>query len=149
MKKSRLGLVALLLLGVRCGEPVFAPSRSNDPPAHIRADSTGNEALDRAIGERRSNEWVEVSGTVVKLLPDDRKGTRHQRFLLLLADGTTVLVAHNLEIAERAPLREGQEARLRGEYEWNEKGGVLHWTHHDPKGRHQGGWIEVNGQRVR
>ncbi len=147
-------LVCLLLLGVGCVEPAPLPPRSAEPPAivaegSVRADSTGNATLDRAIREQLSNQWVEVSGVVVKLLPDDRKGSRHQRFLLRLGDGTTVLVAHNIDLASRAPVREGDEARLRGEYEWNEKGGVLHWTHHDPKGRHQGGWIEVDGQRVR
>ena len=30
--------------------------------------------------------------------------------------------------------------------EWNEQGGIIHWTHHDPDGRHLPGWIKHNGR---
>ena len=26
-------------------------------------------------------------------------------------------------------------------------GGVIHWSHHDPTKKRQGGWIEHNGKR--
>ncbi len=91
---------------------------------------------------------VEGTGHVAKLLADDRHGSRHQRFLLRVDGGPTVLVAHNIDLAERvAPLQAGDEVRFRGEYVWNAKGGILHWTHADPDRRHEGGWIEVGGRR--
>lgn len=105
--------------------------------------------IEQAFRERRGDLWVEVVGEVRKTLPDDRDGSRHQRFILALETGRTLLVAHNIDLADRVPLARGDRVRLRGEYEWNEQGGVLHWTHHDPQGRHEGGWIEVSGRRYR
>jgi hypothetical protein len=81
----------------------------------------------------------------VRLLPDDREGARHERFLVRI-EGVSVLVAHNLDRAPRVPLEAGDSVQLRGEYEWNEKGGVIHWTHRDPDGRHDAGWIRHEGR---
>jgi len=75
------------------------------------------------------------------------EGDRHQRFILRLSSGQTLLIVHNLDLAPRAPVERGSRATVRGEYEWNEQGGVIHWTHHDPDGRRPGGWIRV-GKRV-
>ncbi|MDE1266260.1 DUF3465 domain-containing protein, partial [Vibrio aestuarianus] len=33
-----------------------------------------------------------------------------------------------------------------GEYEWNKKGGVMHWTHNDPNNKHPHGWLKHNGK---
>lgn len=102
-----------------------------------------------AFESRESRVWVEDAGTVVALLADDLEGSRHQRFLVLLANGSTILVSHNIDIAPRVPVEKGEEVRLRGEYVWNEKGGLVHWTHHDPKGRISGGWVEHRGRQYR
>ena len=91
---------------------------------------------------------VTVDAHVAKSLPDDREGSRHQRFLIELATGHSILVAHNIDLADRIPLERGDSIRLRGQFEWNEKGGVIHWTHRDPKGQHEGGWIEHAGTRT-
>ena len=85
---------------------------------------------------------------MVKLiLPDDNKGSRHQRFILQLNSGQTLLIAHNIDIAPRITvLRQGDEVMFRGQYEWNPEGGVVHWTHHDPRGQHADGWLKHEGQ---
>ena len=85
---------------------------------------------------------MEGAGTVVRLLADDVEGGRHQRFILELASGQTVLVAHNIDVAPRLDgLEMGDEVAFRGVYEWNAQGGVVHWTHHDPSGEHAAGWL--------
>lgn len=101
----------------------------------------GERAVLDAFAERRSNVVVELYGTVQRVLDDDEQGSRHQRFILELPGAHTVLVSHNIDLAPRVPIARGDAVRVRGEYEWNERGGVLHWTHHDPRGDREGGWI--------
>lgn len=111
-------------------------------------DGDGSESVARAFAEHRSDVLVQGSGTVARVLADDDQGSRHQRFILRMRDGQTLLMAHNIDLAPRVPgLRAGDTVRFQGEYEWNDKGGVVHWTHHDPDGRHPGGWLEHDGSR--
>lgn len=82
------------------------------------------------------------SGEVIRLLPDDNKGSRHQRFIIKLSSGQTLLIAHNIDIAPRVEnINLGDTVSFFGQYEPNEKGGVIHWTHRDPKGQHTAGWL--------
>lgn len=97
--------------------------------------------------QQRSDVLVEVSGEVSRIFADDNRGSRHQRFLIELTDGHTLLVAHNIDLAPRVDnLKLGDEVSLFGEYEWNDKGGVVHWTHHDPANKHAHGWIRHQGK---
>ena len=95
----------------------------------------------------RANTQFEAEGIVEKVLPDDLKGSRHQRFIVRLASGRTVLIAHNIDLAPRvADLKAGDSMSFSGEFEENDRGGVVHWTHHDPAGRHVDGWIRHDGR---
>lgn len=132
---------------------VFLPAPGTPDAPGIPTSSTtdidvGNDAaFEHAFDNRTSNRQLAGQGTVVKLLPDDNDGSRHQRFIVRLNSGRTLLVAHNIDLAPRIDaLRTGDTVSFYGEYEWNAKGGVMHWTHHDPQGRHPGGWIKHNGQ---
>jgi hypothetical protein len=103
--------------------------------------------IGRAFTSGTSNVQVEGEGMVTRVLPDDLNGQRHQRFVVRLASGQTLLVAHNIDIAQRIDgLKEGDSVGFKGEYVWNEEGGVIHWTHHDPEGRHVAGWVKHNGK---
>lgn len=99
--------------------------------------------------ERRSGVWVEATGLVRKVLGEDDHGDPHQRFIVQLDREHSVLIAHNVAIARPVPARAGDAIVVRGRYEWNAEGGVVHWTHHDPNARHEGGWIRHDGQTYR
>ena len=105
-------------------------------------------ALTTAIEARSSGVAVSGQGRVVRILADDLDGSRHQRVILDIGRGCTLLIAHNIDLAPRLDsLQPGDTLAFNGVFEWNERGGVVHWTHHDPRGIHAPGWLEFNGQR--
>lgn len=104
------------------------------------------DKIAHANQNRLSNIQVHGSGTVIRMLPDDNNGSRHQRFILRLANHQTVLIAHNIDIAGKVnSLRKGDDIEFFGIYEWNDKGGVVHWTHKDPNGQHPDGYLKYVG----
>lgn len=146
-----------LLIAALAAAAYFAlapsPGTPDRPGAAVRpgvvsiARDSGDSAIENAFANRLGNLQVEGQGTVVKTLADDSDGSRHQRFILRLESGRTLLVSHNIDLAQRIDaLRTGDTVAFYGEYEWNPKGGVIHWTHRDPQGRHPAGWIRHGGQ---
>ena len=135
-------LAGALLYLARSTHP--APATTGGIRGPVAPDSS---SVDRAFQGRRSEVPVEGRGRVVRILADEA-GSRHQRFIVRLDSGTTVLVAHAIDVAGRIePLQIGDEISFRGEYVWNPRGGLVHWTHRDPAGRHAAGWIR-RGDRV-
>ena len=141
MKRILIAAVVICtLIGAGCGS---TPWSSGDYGAAAGDDGQ----LGRAFKNRTSDVQAEGEGVVTRILADDLSGSRHQRFIVSLASGQTVLIAHNIDIAPRIDgLKTGDSVRFYGEYVWNEKGGMVHWTHHDPEGRHVAGWLKHNGQ---
>jgi len=138
-KRHALPVVAAALLAAW----LLLPHHQNGPPP---TETPVAAQADRLAGNQATRE-ITGHGTVIRVLPDDTEGARHQRFLLRLASGDTLLVAHNIDIAPRvAPLRIGDVVEYHGEYAWNPKGGVVHWTHRDPSGVHESGWLRHGGQ---
>ncbi len=131
-------LSALIFGNISQAEPVQNPE--------LLAQNN-SDVLAQAFADGTSNIQVEGKGTVLKLLKDDLQGRKHQKFLLKLASGLTVLIAHNIDLSARIEnLNVGDEVAFYGEYEWNNKGGVIHWTHHDPRGQHINGWLKHQGK---
>ena len=109
---------------------------------------TATDAIYQAWQQQRSDIQVSGRGTVIRVLADDTKGSRHQRFILKISERQTLLIAHNIDLAPRLPnLRNGDLVVFNGEYAWNKQGGVLHWTHKDPNMRHPDGWLRYRGQQ--
>ncbi|MEM9752003.1 MAG: DUF3465 domain-containing protein [Planctomycetota bacterium] len=137
------------------GDPQAAPGprqTSSTPSAtRDRDDLPGPDdvhPITRLQQQGATDTPVTGSGVIVKVLPDDNEGSRHQRFLVDLYDGHTIKISHNIDLAPRVPNpREGEELTFKGDFEANELGGVVHWTHHDPRGRHEPGYLIYAGQK--
>ncbi|NGY06567.1 DUF3465 domain-containing protein [Solimonas terrae] len=111
------------------------------------AQLASDQMLADAYANHSEHLQVQGGGHVIAVLPDDREGSRHQRFILRLDSGQTLLIAHNIDLASRIDaLAEGELITFSGEYVWNENGGVVHWTHRDPERRHPDGWLQRGGQ---
>ena len=107
----------------------------------------GLEVIRQSYDRKISNVQVQSAGRVKAILRDDNEGSRHQKFILSLDNGLTILVAHNIDLAPRVEnLGKGDVVEFFGEYEYSQQGGVIHWTHHDPRGRHTDGWLKHQGK---
>lgn len=151
--KSVFKIIALLLLVLLGGAWIYFQfisstsfEESRIPVSENSKEIPQEDPTDiRALFEaQRSGVMVSTTGNVTRILSDDTKGSRHQRFLIELPQGMTLLVAHNIDLAPRIPLNINDHVDIFGQYEWNHKGGLIHWTHHDPKNIHPGGWIIHN-----
>ncbi len=146
-----LHVLAAVLVGsvvaVSCGCSVAGTPAETGARSAGTAVSGRDSVLARAFADRATDLEVEGQGTVSRLLPEDTDGARHQRFILRLDSGQTLLVSHNVDVAPPvARLRVGDTVSFKGVYEWNAQGGLVHWTHHDPAGAHAPGWIRHGGR---
>lgn len=122
-------------------------SQSNESSSSDQNQQNGLSLIQQAFDRHQSNVQVQSVGRVKAVLADDNEGSRHQKFILGLDNGLTVLVAHNIDLAPRIKnIQKGDTVEFYGEYEYTEKGGVIHWTHHDPQNRHVGGWLKYEGE---
>lgn len=128
---------------------ILVSCSSTAPIATGSAAGTDNVAVQRAFEQHASGIELTATGQVDRLLSDQTgPAGPHQRFVVRLPErGMTVLVEHNLSIAPRVPVAAGAPVVVHGEYIWNAEGGLVHFTHHDPDGSHEGGYILYAGKR--
>ncbi len=150
-KTSRIAtLIAIFLLAMIA---LFQSFDHEDQERRASAKATSaSGAVERAYANHRSGVWVEGEGEVLRLLADDREGSRHQRFIVRVSANQTLLISHNIDLAPRVPVTPGDRLSFRGRYEWNQQGGIVHWTHADPKQRDRlesGGWLRFGADTFR
>lgn len=103
--------------------------------------------VEKAWQNQQSNVVVQVEGKVIVEFPDFKDLSTHQQFMIVLENNHRVLVSHDIGIAKPVNVGIGSVVRVKGEYDWTRDGGVIHWTHRDPEGRREGGWVELDGIR--
>ena len=139
--KNRIIYILLLIF-------ILAVSYERGVFDQIGGDTDQGKTLLYAFENQVSDLQVTGEGLVEKVLKDDTKGSAHQRIILRVGPGQTVLIAHNIDLAPRvANIKKGDRLEFYGEYEWNNKGGVVHWTHRDPNRKHIDGWLLHDGKR--
>jgi hypothetical protein len=122
------------------------PASANPPDSQL----TPISRIQSAFENQEENVSVTVKGRIDRILPDehDSVGDDHQRWIIRLSNGQTILIVHNIRIAPRvAGIAPGSEVVVHGDYVWNSHGGLIHWTHHDPDGSHENGWIVFEGRK--
>jgi len=140
--KKNLAIVILYLITLSCG--VNNSNKSNK----LTQSFTPLSTIQSWQTNHTSNQIIYQQGVVWKLLQDDNEGSRHQKFIVKLANEQTLLISHNIDLAPRiSNLQNNDSITFKGEYEWNRKGGVVHWTHKDPKGKHEGGFLLHKGMK--
>ncbi|ENV65366.1 DUF3465 domain-containing protein [Acinetobacter junii] len=154
MKIQKNNLVIVTIIVVLIAAYVGIDLKQNNLNDNVVQTSIVEEAavddqhkIMKAYKQQISNIQVQSKGEVKAILADDNDGSRHQKMILKLENGLTVLVAHNIDLAPRVEgLRKGEIVEFYGEYEYSPKGGVIHWTHHDPQGKHVDGWLKYQGK---
>jgi hypothetical protein len=154
MNKTNFRIVVVILvliaayLGINQQQQI--PPKNESPittSSEVVSTVDDHRKIQQAFQQQQNNVQVRASGVVKAILADDHEGSRHQKFILLLKNGLTVLVAHNIDLAPRIEnLQKGDAVEFYGEYEYNPKGGVIHWTHHDPQRQHIDGWLKYQGR---
>lgn len=101
----------------------------------------------RAVNDQRRVDYVEGGGLVVtKILPDDNRGLKHQKWLVRLSNGITMQAVYNSDMCPRVPVKAGDVIGMGGQFIWTKSGALLHWLHGDPKKRRPDGFVYVNGK---
>jgi hypothetical protein len=116
-------------------------------PAPTGSSTADDAAIASDFQAHASNVEVTADGVVVAIFNDRRSSTgTHEQFVIrLTSQNMTVEVEHNISIGRRVPVAQGDHVVVHGEYIWNAQGGLIHFTHHDPQGTHEGGYIVDHG----
>ena len=136
--------LAIILAGKMCWSGRMGPRN-----AKAEASLTGLAQIMDAVANKRAGIMVQHWGTVSRTMLDDKGVDKLQKFLVTLENGHLLLFAHDLSIAQRVPIATGDRIEFRGRFDWNDVGGLIHRTHHDPQMSFEDGWLRHNGRVYR
>jgi hypothetical protein len=108
-----------------------------------------NAAICSAYSSGASGVEVIGRGSVLTVLgTSSGPSGPHEGFLLRLDGGCDLIlrIEDNTGLTGPIPVHAGETVTVKGEYETDATGGVIHWTHRDPRGRHIGGYIVAAGK---
>jgi hypothetical protein len=112
-----------------------------------QGDLSSDAALVSAVNGRRRLNFVQGGNmTVIKVLPDDNQGLKHQKWIVRLSNGSQLMGVYNSDMCERVPLKAGDVIAMGGQFIWTNEGGLLHWLHHDPRNHRPDGFVQLNGK---
>lgn len=111
----------------------------------------GDGELRGALATHQCPAEVTFSGTVTSnpiFFHSQRSGLTHEAFDVRTPSGLQAEVVDNVDIGPRIPVHPGEPVTVRGEYV-RDAGAthIVHFTHHDPSGRHAGGFVDAGGRR--
>ena len=117
---------------------------ADHPECRDRRGNTLNgslEQLKQVMNSGANRPQILVNGVVEKILPEDKSGSPHQKYMINVS-GIRLQIVSNLEFG-RAPIKVGTSVQVCGEY-LRVGSGMIHWTHFDPHGGHPDGYTIVN-----
>ena len=141
MMKTYHYAIAIAVLAVLIGAALLWQSR---PGYRIEP---GFMTVQDAYRYHQTGMMAEVTGTVARILVDDKDDPRNQKFIIRMTNGQSLLVLHDQVSGDRVPVKVNDTVLVRGEYQWTETGGTLRFTQRDYSPRRMHGWIEHQGQR--
>lgn len=101
------------------------------------------DQVKQIMNTNSSRPQILVTGVVEKMLPEDKDGNPHQKYILNV-QGIKLQIVSNLEFG-RIPVAIGATIEVCGEF-LKVGAGMVHWTHFDPHGGHPDGFSIMNGK---
>lgn len=152
------GIAALIIAG---GAALFGlKSKNNDKttkdvvPQAQQIESINqtdeNYAILNLIAQKKPSVFIEAKNVkVIKLMRNDNRGARHQRFIVQFNNGVSLRAIYNLDLSEKVPVSVGDLVSLGGELEYDDrtKEPLLHWLHSDPQKKRPDGYVLLNGKK--
>ena len=79
---------------------------------------------------------------MTEILPPGNASNPHEKIIVLIGK-VKIMIVHNLNLAPNVSIAQGETITFCGTYQPDY--GILNWTHFDPQGQHDNGFLYFNG----